>query len=155
MLKSNSSRCLTLWKRREAEVWLHDLHLRKQLLGLWALHAGVHDHVVTWNPVDWGSDAVLVASLEGVNNAENLGSVATGRCWVGEDETDGLLGVNYEDCLGMLAELRMNGIPAKPTGADGESNALLVNVGGVLLVDPGYHVSKQEKICRYPHTHMS
>lgn len=139
LLQSNGSRSLALWERCEAEVWLHDLHLGEQLLGLWALDAGVHNHIVTWNPVDWGGDAVLVASLKRVNNAENLGGVAAGRCWVREDETNGLLGVDHEDCANSLAnDFFITRAPRMLTGADGESNALLVNVGSVLLVDPGF-----------------
>lgn len=76
------------------------------------------DNIVTWNPVDGSGDPVLVTSLERVNNAENLGSVATGGGWVREDGADGLLGVNDED------------------GADGERNALGVHVGNVLVVEP-------------------
>jgi len=60
---------------------------------------------------------VLVASLEGVDDAEDLGGVAAGGGWVREDGTDGLLRVDDED------------------GADGESNTLGVNVGDVLVVE--------------------
>lgn len=76
------------------------------------------DNVITGDPVDGGGDLVLVAGLEGVDDAEDLGRVATGGGGVGEDGADGLLGVDDED------------------GADGESDALLVDVGGVLVVDP-------------------
>ena len=61
---------------------------------------------------------MLVAGLEGVDDAEYLGGVAAGGGGVGEDGADLLVGVNEED------------------GADGEGNALLVDVGGVLVVDP-------------------
>jgi hypothetical protein len=66
---------------------------------------------------------VLVASLEGVDNAQNLGGVATSAGRVGEDSADGLLGVNDKD------------------RANGEGNALGVDVGSVLVVDPGQIVS--------------
>lgn len=79
--------------------------------------------VLTRNPVDRSGDAVLVASLERVDNAQNLSGVAASGGGVGEDGADGLLGVNDED------------------GADGESDALGVNVGGILVVDPGVVVS--------------
>jgi hypothetical protein len=79
--------------------------------------------LLTRNPVDRSGDAVLVASLERVDNAQNLGGVAASACRVGEDGADGLLWVDDED------------------RADGESNALRVNVGGVLVVDPGMEVS--------------
>lgn len=60
---------------------------------------------------------MLVASLERVDNAEDLGSVAASGGRVGENSADGLLGVDDED------------------GADGESNTLGVDVGGVLVVE--------------------
>ena len=66
---------------------------------------------------------MLVTSLERIDNAQDLGGVATSAGRVGEDSADGLLGVNDED------------------GADGESNALGVDVGSVLVVDPGQVVS--------------
>ena len=78
---------------------------------------------LTGNPVDRGGDAVLVTSLERVDNAQNLGGVAASAGRVREDGADGLLGVDDED------------------RADGESNALGVNVGGILVVDPSVVVS--------------
>lgn len=59
---------------------------------------------------------MLVTSLERVDNTQHLGGVAASRSWVGKDRADGLLGVDDED------------------GADGESNALRVDVGGILVV---------------------
>jgi hypothetical protein len=61
---------------------------------------------------------VLVAGLQAVDDAQDLGGVAAGRGRVGEDGADGLLGVDDEDA------------------ADGEGDALAVDVGGVLVVDP-------------------
>jgi hypothetical protein len=78
----------------------------------------VDDHVVTGDPVDRGGDAVLVTGLQAVDDAQNFGGVAAGRGRVGEDGADGLLGVDDEDA------------------ADGEGDALAVDVGGVLVVDP-------------------
>ncbi len=43
------------------------------------------DDVLAWEPVYWGGDAVLVAGLEGVDDAEDFGGVAAGGGWVGED----------------------------------------------------------------------
>lgn len=63
---SDSSRGLLLWQRSEAEVWLDDVDLREELLGLWGLDAWVDNDIVTWNPVDWGGDLVLVTSLCGI-----------------------------------------------------------------------------------------
>ena len=73
---------------------------------------------LTWHPVDRRGNPVLVASLQRVDNTQNLSSVAASACWVGEDGADGLLGVDDED------------------GADGEGNTLGVDVGRVLVVDP-------------------
>lgn len=61
---------------------------------------------------------MLVTSLERVDNAENLSSVAASGGRVREDSANSLLGINDED------------------GADGESNALGVNVGDVLVIKP-------------------
>ena len=66
---------------------------------------------------------MLVAGLKRVDNAQNLGGVATSAGRVGEDSADGLLGVDDKD------------------RADCESNALGVDVGSVLVVDPGQVVS--------------
>ena len=66
---------------------------------------------------------MIVTSLERVDNAQNLGGVTASAGRIGEDGADGLLGVDDED------------------GADGESNALGVNVGGILVVNPGIVVS--------------
>lgn len=107
-----------LWERSEPEVWLDNGHLWEDLAGLLGLDGWVNDDIVTWHPVDWGGDLVLVASLERVDDTENLGGVTAGGGWVGENGTDGLLWVDDED------------------RADGESDTLAVNVGGVLVVDP-------------------
>lgn len=74
--------------------------------------------VVTRDPVDWGGDLVLVAGLQRVDDAQDLGTVTARGGRVGEDGADGLLGVDEEN------------------GADGEGNALLIDVGGVLVVKP-------------------
>ena len=82
---------------------------------------------------------MLVASLERVDNAENLSRVAASAGGVGEDGADGLLGVDDED------------------GADGESNALGVNVGGILVVDPGIGVScdvQCSSLLEFQHLHV-
>lgn len=60
---SGRSRGLLLWQRGESEVWLDDVDLWEELLGLWGLDAWVNDNIITWHPVDWGGDTVLVASL--------------------------------------------------------------------------------------------
>jgi hypothetical protein len=92
--------------------------LGEQSLGLLVLDTRVDDHVVTRNPINGCGDTVFVASLEGVDNTEDLGSIAASGGWVREDEADGLLWVNDED------------------RADSKCNALGVDVGGVLMIEP-------------------
>lgn len=113
---THSSRLLR--SRSEAEVRLDGAEVREETSGLLALDGGVNDNIITGDPVDGGGDLVLVTELEGVDNTEDLGAVAAGGGRVGEDGADDLLRVNDED------------------RTDGESNTLLVNVGGVLVVDP-------------------
>jgi hypothetical protein len=108
---------LLLWQRGKSEVWLDDTEVGEQGLGLLILDAGVHNHVITGDPVDGCGNAVLIAGLKGVDDSEHLSGVAAGGSWVGQDEADRLLGVDDED------------------GADGEGNALGVDVGGVLVVE--------------------
>jgi len=107
---------LLLWQWGESEVWLDDAEVREEGLGLLVLDGWSNDNIITWYPVDWGSDSVLVTGLEGVDDTEDLSGVTAGGGWVCENETDGLLWVDDED------------------RADGESNALLVDVGDVLVV---------------------
>lgn len=82
----------------------------------------MNNDVILWDPVDGRGDAVLVAGLERVEHPQHLGRVATSRGWVCQDQTDRLLGVDDED------------------GADGESNALGVDVGCVLVVNPARQI---------------
>jgi hypothetical protein len=114
----NGSRSLLFWQRSESEIWLDDSELREEGLGLVVLDAGVDNHIITRDPVDWGGDAVLVTGLKGVDDTENLGGVTASGSRVREDEADGLLGVDNED------------------RSDGESDTLGVDVGGVLVVEP-------------------
>ena len=78
----------------------------------------MHNHVVTGQPVDWGRDFVSITSLEGVDDAQDFGSVAARAGRVGKDGADGLLRVDDEH------------------GANGECDAFLVDIGGILMVDP-------------------
>lgn len=61
---------------------------------------------------------MFVASLERVDNAQDFGGVSSSARRVGENSADRLLWVNHKDT------------------ADGESYAFLVDVRGVLVVDP-------------------
>ena len=108
---------LLLGERGESQVGLDDAEVREKCLCLLVLDAGVNNDVITRNPVDGGGDPVLVAGLQAVEDTEDLGGVAASGGGVRQNETDGLLGVDDED------------------RADGERNALGVDVGGVLVVD--------------------
>ena len=99
-------------------------HSRLDLTDLTKLSLGIgsgdgrrNDNVVTGEPVDGASDTVLVGGLEGINDTQNLGGVTASGGRVGHDQTDLLGRVNDED------------------GADGQSHALGVDVGGVLEVN--------------------
>ena len=109
---------LSLGKAGEAQVRLDNAEAREQLLGLLVGDGRSDNDVVARNPVDGRGDTVLVASLERVDDAEHLGRVAASGGRVGEDGADLLVGVDDEDA------------------ADGEGDALFVDVGSVLVVDP-------------------
>jgi len=130
-------RRLLLGQRSEPEVWLDDAELREQCLGLVVLDAGVNwrapvsanwspaklpwpihtDNVVARNPVDRCCDPVLISRLQRVEHAQHLRRVAPRGRGVGEYEANRLLGVDDEDA------------------ADGEGNALCVDIRLVLLVN--------------------
>lgn len=72
--------------------------------------------------VDGRGDPVLVSGLQAVQDAQDLCGIAAGGGRVAEDEADGLLGVDDED------------------GADGESNALCVDVCRVEVINHAIEV---------------
>ena len=86
------------------------------LLRLLGLHAWVYDNIISRYPVNGRRDLVLVPSLQRVYNTKNLGAIAASRSWVGENGTNGLLGVDYEDA------------------SDGKRDALLIHVRGILVI---------------------
>ena len=110
---------LLLGQGSEPQVGLDNVELGPDVLRVLGLDGRVDNDIVAGHPVDGGGDAVLVTRLQRVHHAEHFGSVATCGGGVRENETDGLLGVDDED------------------GADGEGNALGVDVGGILVIDPG------------------
>ena len=89
----------------------------KLLLRVRSRDGGGHDDVVADLPVDRSSHTLLVASLEGVDDTENLGRVTASRGRVHHREADLLARVDDEH------------------GPDGEGDALLVDVIQVLLVN--------------------
>lgn len=101
--------------RGKSEVRLDNLDtLGEDLLSFLSGDAGVDDNIITLLPVTGSGDAVLVTELERVDNAKDFVKVTTGGGRVGQNKTDGLLGVNDED------------------RADSEGNTLSVNVGDIL-----------------------
>lgn len=113
-----------LRKRGQAQVGLDGPELRKQGPGLGVGEARGNDDIVARDPVDRGGDlaAELVGGLQGVEGAQDLGGVAATAGRVGHDQADLLGRVDDED------------------RADGQLHALVVDVGGVLVVD---HVVEQ------------
>lgn len=84
------SRGLLLSQRSESQVWLDDSELWEECLGLLVGDGWMDDDIISRDPVDRGGDAVLVAGLEGVNDAEDLGGVAASGGWVREDGAAGV-----------------------------------------------------------------
>ena len=113
----NPTNQLLLLQISEAQVRLNSADFAKLLLGILSRNRRRNNNIVTREPVNRASNAVLVGSLEGINDTENLSSVTTSRSGVGHDQTDLLAGVDDED------------------GADGQSQSLGVHVGGVLVVN--------------------
>jgi hypothetical protein len=111
---SRTSLLLSQWC--EPQVRLDDAEVREEVLGLLVGNRWVHNHVVAGDPVDGRGDPVLVSGLQTVEHAQNLGGVAAGRGRVGHDKSDGLLWVDDEN------------------GADGESNALGIDICCVLII---------------------
>lgn len=99
----------------------------------------MHDHVVAGNPVDGRSHLVLVASLQRVDHPEHFGSITTGRGWIGQNQADGLLGIDDEhradgESLARDGQRRLNTNWCIQT-----YDALGVNIGRVLVVKPGWN----------------
>nr|POE53603.1 serine--trna ligase, mitochondrial [Quercus suber] len=100
-----------------SQIRLDLADLAKLLPRVLRLHARRHDHVVPADPVDRRRHALAVAQLQAVDDAQDLGSVAAGRRRVHHGQADLARGVDDEDA------------------ADGEGDALVVDVGEVLRVD--------------------
>lgn len=102
---------------KDSDLRLNNADLAELLLGILGGDGGRDDDVVTREPVDGAGDTVLVGGLESIDDTEDLGGVTAGGGGVGHDQTDLLARVDDEN------------------GADGQSHALGVDVGGVLVVD--------------------
>lgn len=100
-----------------AQVRLDLADLAKLLLGVGGADGRRNNHVVTHLPVDGSGNTLLVAGLQRINDTEDFGGVAAGGGRVHHGQTDLLAWVDDED------------------RADGERNALLVDVVQILLVD--------------------
>lgn len=85
--------------------------------GILVRHRRRNDNVITGQPVDRSGDALLVGSLQRLHDTQHLGRVAAGGGWVRHGQANLLAGVDNKN------------------GADGQGHALVVDVGGVLVVD--------------------
>lgn len=75
------------------------------------------DDLVSLLPVDWSSDTVLVAELQGIDDSEDLSEVASSGGWVLDLQTDHPLWVDDKD------------------GSDGERDTLGIDVGRVQSIE--------------------
>ena len=88
----------TIWHlTNQGNLRLDDADIAELLLSILSGNGGRDDNIVTREPVDGASDAVLVGGLQSIDNTEDLGGVTTSRGGVGHDQTDLLAGVNDED----------------------------------------------------------
>lgn len=101
----------------ESQVRAHLAHVGELVLRVLGADGRRDDDILADLPVDRGGDALLVARLQRVDHAQHLGGVPARRRRVEHDEADRLLGVDDKD------------------RADGEGDALFVDVGQVLRVD--------------------
>lgn len=99
------------------QVGLDLANLAELLLRIRGADRGGNDHIVTDLPVNRGSDTLLVTGLKRIDDTQHLGRVTTSRGGIHHGQTDLLARVDDED------------------RANGESNALLVDVVQILLVD--------------------
>lgn len=88
--------CLVIRQGSHTQVRLDSAELGEELLGLLVRDGGSDNDVIARHPVNGGGHTVLVTGLERVNNTQNLSSVAASGGRVGQDQTNGLLGVNDE-----------------------------------------------------------
>jgi hypothetical protein len=108
----------------------------EELLSLLAaLDGRVNDDLLSGLPVDGGSDSVLVAELEGVDDPQDLGKVSAGRRRVGEGQSDLLGGVDCGVTCQRCMTTRGDGTGlTDEDGSDGERHALGIDVRGILVV---------------------
>ena len=82
----------------------------------------MYNHIIPRHPVDRGCDLVLISRLQRIHHTQHFSRIATRRSRVGENEANGLLGIDNKHA------------------SDGESNALLIDIGGVLVVQHVIHI---------------
>ena len=110
---------------RESQVWSDLPNLLELLPGVLRLQRRRYNDILSNLPVNRSCHALLVASLQAVDNSQDLGCVAARRRWVHHSKADLLGWVDNEDT------------------ADCECDALLIDVRQVLLVD---HVVKKRHL---------
>lgn len=108
--------------RKDWEICKNPTHLdhfsiREEARNIVSLNRWVDDDLVSLLPVDWSSDTVLVAELQGIDDSEDLSEVASSGGWVLDLQTDHPLWVDDKD------------------GSDGEGNTLGIDVGGVQSIE--------------------
>lgn len=129
---------LLLWQRRKAQIWLDDLQIWPDILRIFGFDGRVHDHIVARDPVDRGCHLILVTRLERIDDAEDFSSIAAGRGWVREDETDGLLGVDDEDGADREGLAEEESVALRHCIQTVKTyDALGVDIGRILVVKPG------------------
>lgn len=137
LLLDRSTRLL-LGQGCSSEIWLDDLEVGEERLGLIILHAGVHDNIIAYctilslrnskkdrkkgkfkltrHPVDGRGNSVLVPSLQRVDHTQHFGRIPPCRSRIGKNQTDGLLRINDENA------------------PDGKGNPLRVDIGRILII---------------------
>ena len=79
-------------------------------------HATGRGNGLTRHPIDGRGDFLLISRLQAVHHPQHLGSVPARAGGIAQDETDGFLGIDDEH------------------GTDGEGDALLIDVGRILVI---------------------
>jgi len=95
---------------------LVECSIGKQGLRFIVAHRGVYNNIISFFPVNRGSNLMLITELERIDDPNNLVEVSTGRSGVSNRQADNLLRVNHKD------------------RADSERKALRITIRGILLI---------------------